>query len=276
MNNIENIIIVLIIAAIPLFFLIRHFITYKKRVELLHTPLNPQFEKILRKNIKPYLRLSHKLQKELQGFVNIFLQEKEFEGCGGLKITDEIRVTIAGEACLLLLNRNLNECFPELQTILVYPTAYIASGTEVIGGERVENAVTARAGESWQNGAVVLAWDHVQSEIRNYNDGHNVVLHEFGHQLDQETGSANGAPPLKTYHTWAAVMGHDFKELCEKVEHHKKDVIDPYGATNPAEFFAVATETFFERPEKLKAEHPKLFQQLQKFYKVNPAEWESA
>ena len=273
MSNTNTVIIILIIASIPLFFLIRYILARKKRTELLHSPLAPDLEKILQKNIHPYMRLSQKLKHELQGLVNIFLEEKEFEGCGGLEITDEIRVTIAGEACLLLLNRNLTDCFPDLQTVLVYPTVYVASGAEVIGGKRVENVVTARAGESWQNGAVVLAWDHVKHGVTNYDDGHNVVLHEFGHQLDQESGAANGAPPLKTYHTWAAVMGHDFKELCEKVEENKKDVIDPYGATNPAEFFAVATETFFEKPEKLKKEHPEMFQQLLKFYKVNPLEW---
>ncbi len=261
------------ICAIPVIFLIKYLKQRKKRLKLLHTPLKLELEKFLQKNIFPYSRMSQSMKNELQGLVNIFLNEKEFEGCGGLTITDEVRVTIAGEACLLLLNRNLTDCFPDLQTILVYPTAYVAAGSDIIGGRRVENAVTARAGESWQNGAVVLAWDHVKHGVINYDDGHNVVLHEFGHQLDQESGVANGAPPLKTYHTWAQVMGHNFEDLCEKVEEKKKDVIDAYGATNPAEFFAVSTETFFEQPEKLKRDHPDLFEQLLKFYKVNPLEW---
>jgi len=273
MGVITTTLLILVISGIPLLFLVKYILAKKQRLKLLKMPLKPEFEKILLKNIPPYKRLSEKMRKELQGLVNIFLYEKEFEGCGGLELTDEMRITIAGEACLLLLNRNLTDCFPDLQTILVYPTAYVASGAEIIGGRRVENAVTTRAGESWQNGAVVLAWDHIKHGAQDCNDGHNVVLHEFGHQLDQESGAANGAPPLKTYHTWTQVMGNNFQELCEKVEEHRKDVIDPYGATNPAEFFAVTTETFFEKPEKLKKEHPKLFQQLQKYYQVNPIEW---
>ncbi len=272
-GTISTTFIIFAICAIPLIFIIRFMVRRKKRLQLLHSLLPPELEKILSKNIFPYPRLSQKMKNELQGLVNVFLAEKEFEGCGGLELTDEIRVTIAGEACLLLLNRNLNNCFPALQTILIYPTAYVAASSDIIGGKRVENAVTTRAGESWQNGAVVLSWDHVRHGVKNYDDGHNVVLHEFGHQLDQESGSANGAPPLKTYHTWAQVMGHNFEKLCGKVESNKKDVIDAYGATNPAEFFAVSTETFFEQPEKLKRDHPDLFAQLLKFYKVNPLDW---
>jgi Mlc titration factor MtfA (ptsG expression regulator) len=273
MGNIVTTLLIVLIAGIPILLLVRYFQKKRERLKLLNTPLNPELEAILLKNVPPYQRLSDKMKKELQGLINIFLYEKEFEGCGGLELTDEIRITIAGEACLLLLNRNLTDCFPDLQTILVYPTAYVATGAEIIGGRRVENSVTARAGESWQNGTVVLAWDHIKHGAINCDDGHNVVLHEFGHQLDQESGTANGAPPLKTYHTWAQVMGNNFNKLCEKVEENRKDVIDSYGATNPAEFFAVTTETFFEKPEKLKKEHPKLFQQLLKYYQVNPIDW---
>jgi Mlc titration factor MtfA (ptsG expression regulator) len=261
------------ILAFPLILLIRYILKDRRRRILLSTPLPEKYVRIIEKNIRPYARLSETMKKELQGLVNIFLEEKTFEGCGGLEITDEIRVTIAAEACLLLLNKNVHECFPSLHNILVYPGAYVAQGKDIIAGRVVEGATTVRAGESWQNGEVVLSWDHVKHGIMDAHDGHNVVHHEIGHQLDQHTGAANGAPPLKTYHTWALVMGHDFKELCEKVMKHKKDVIDAYGATNPAEFFAVATEVFFEKPEQLKRDHPEMFEQLEKYYKVNPTEW---
>ena len=274
MENLYTALIIIAILSIPLFFIVRYYLNKKRRLRLLNTPLDPQLEKILRENIYPYKRLSEKMKKELQGLINIFLDEKDFEGCGGLEITDEIRITIAAEACLLLLNRNITECFPELRTILVYPSAYVASGAEAIGNNRVENVASTRAGESWQNGNVVLSWDHVKHGVMNYDDGHNVVLHEFGHQLDQMSGSANGAPLLTSYHTWAMVMGGNFEELCKKVKKHKKDVLDAYGATNPAEFFAVATETFFEKPEKLKRDHPDLYQELLEYYKVNPIDWE--
>ena len=273
MENFYTLLIIVAILSIPLFFIVRYFIRGKRRIRLLHTPLSPELEKIVQKNVFPYKRLSKKMKRELQGLINIFLDEKDFEGCGGLDMNDEIRVTIAAEACLLLLNRNISECFPALRTILVYPSAYVASGAESIGGNIVENVPSSRAGESWQNGNVVLSWNHVKHGVMNYDDGHNVVLHEFGHQLDQMSGAANGAPILTSYHTWAEVMGSNFEELCEKVKKHRKDVIDDYGATNPAEFFAVATETFFEKPEKLKRDHPKLYQELSEYYKVNPLEW---
>ena len=273
-NPILQAALIMLVFSFPIWLLVRYLMKKKRRKILLNTPLPDHLCVILQNNVPPYRRLSERMKKELQGLVNIFLDEKEFEGCGGLEITDEIKVTIAGEACLLLLNKHLDDCFPELKTILVYPSAYVASGADIIAGRRVENVITARAGESWQNGAVVLAWDHVKQGIMNTHDGHNVVLHEFGHQLDQETGAANGAPPLPTYHTWAMVMGNDYKELCEKVKKHKKDVIDSYGATNPAEFFAVATETFFEKPEKLQKDHPDMFRILKKYYNVNPLEWQ--
>ncbi len=274
MNVLTTILIIIAVAIVPFYLAIRYFAGKKRRLRLFHTPLSPELIVILKKNIHPYNRLSEKIKKELQGLVNIFLDEKDFEGCGGLEITDEIRVTIAADACLLLLNRNIRDCFPDLQTILVYPSAYVARGSEMIGGRRVDNVTTARAGESWQNGAVVLSWDHVKRGVQNFNDGQNVVLHEFGHQLDQASGAANGAPVLTSYNTWAMVMGSNFEKLCEKVKKHKKDVMDGYGATNPAEFFAVATETFFEKPDKLKRDHPDLFQELLEYYNVNPMEWE--
>ena len=195
----------------------------------------------------------------------------------GLEITDEIRVTIAGEACMLLLNRNITECFSALHTILVYPHAYIASGKNIIGGRNIlEEEKSVRLGESWQNGEVIMAWDHVKSGGVNFEDGQNVVLHEFSHQLDQASGSANGAPVLKnssSYKTWGAILSYDYMMLVEKTKEHKKDVMDSYGATNPAEFFAVATETFYEKPKQLRKKHPKLFEELKKYYRINPEEW---
>ncbi len=226
------------------------------------------------------MSLPEKLKNELKSLAMLFLEEKEFEGCGGLEMSDEIRVTIAGEACMLLLNRNKTDCFPGLNTILVYPHAYIAGGKDVIGGKHVvEEVASVRLGESWQNGEVVLAWDHVKNGALNFDDGHNVVLHEFGHQLDQESGNANGAPVLKnrsSYLTWGKILSRDYMELVDKAEHHKKDVIDSYGATNPAEFFAVATETFFEKPEQLEKKHPELFEELKKYYNLDPTEWVNA
>jgi Mlc titration factor MtfA (ptsG expression regulator) len=133
-----------------------------------------------------------------------------------------------------------------------------------------------RLGESWHRGAVVLAWDDVLHGAADPRDGHDVVLHEFAHQLDQEDGAANGAPRLpkpSMYAAWARVLGEEFEGLAESREQHRRTVLDKYGATNPAEFFAVATEAFFEKPLQLRKRHAELYEQLAAFYRQDPASW---
>src|SRR5690606_32830266 len=134
-------------------------------------------------------------RRELRGHIRVFLAEKHFEGCGGLTLTDEIEVTIAAQACLLLLHRE-TDYYPRLITILVYPSTYVAHAREPIGGGMVIEGEVARLGEAWKDGVVVLAWDDVLAGASDLHDGHNVVLHEFAHQLDQEDGTADGAPVL--------------------------------------------------------------------------------
>ena len=261
--------------------LFRTMVRRRRRQALLRAPFPPEWERILKSNLPPYKHLTAKLQNELKGLVNIFLDEKAFEGCGGLEITDEMRVIIAAEACLLLLNKHVTACFPSLDTVLVYPHAFIAKARMALdsattGGGVVEDDELARIGESWGTGVVVLAWDHVKSGAADFADGQNVVLHEFGHQLDQASGSANGVPPLgssTSYRSWATVLGREYDHLRDMAKHHKKDVIDAYGATNPAEFFAVATEVFFEKPSQMESKHPELFEQLMAYYRLDPREW---
>lgn len=228
----------------------------------------------MNRNVALYRYLPDPLKKELQGHIQVFLDEKIFEGCGGLKITDEIRVTIAAQACILLLNRKPTY-YPKLYTILVYPGAYVAKKVTVIGMQHTEE-MTVRAGESWTRGEVVLAWDNVRQEAIDLADGHNVVLHEFAHQLDQEDGSADGAPileKLSSYRTWARVLSKEYQDLQQRVLSGRKDIMDAYGATDPAEFFAVATETFFERPKQMKLTHPELYEELESYYGLDPLKW---
>jgi Mlc titration factor MtfA (ptsG expression regulator) len=213
---------------------------------------------------------THKMQ--LFGYMQIFLAEKKFEGCGGLELTEEIEVTIAAQASMLLLGRD-SKVYPRLKTILVYPHTYQGGRKGLFGGD---NGAGARLGESWESGVVVLAWDSVKGGARNFEDGHNVTFHEFAHQLDQEDGAADGAPILaerSAYATWARVFNHEYEALVELTERGKTDTMDRYGATNPAEFFAVATETFYEKPRQLKARHPKLYEELQYYYKADPTDW---
>ena len=160
----------------------------------------------IRQNIPPYTRLSPEMQQQVQDYTQEFLYEKSFEGCGGLVLDDEIKVTIAAQACLLLLNRKVR-CYPKLCSVLVYPSAYVAGARDTLHGEWEEESV--RLGESWQSGAVVLAWDNVLQGAANFRDGHNVTMHEFAHQLDQEDEAGDGTPILGTrsaYSVWARVF----------------------------------------------------------------------
>ena len=251
-----------------------HWLTKRRREALRQRPLSEEWRAIIDRTVPYFARLPEADRHELAGHLQIFLAEKSFEGGGGLEITDEIRVTIAAQACILLLHRQ-TDYFSKLQSIIVYPSTYVVPGGRPIGGGMIAGDPQARLGESWISGVVVLVWDSVLSGARDVHDGHNVVLHEFAHQLDQEDGASDGAPHLpqrSMYVAWARVLGHDFDELVRQTQRRHRGVIDAYGATNPAEFFAVVTETFFEKPRQLRAKHPELYDEFKQFYCQDPAE----
>ena len=161
-----------------------------------------------------------------------------------------------------------------VDSILVYPHTYVANRPSELGYNVTKE--TALLGESSTSGTVVLAWDHVKQRTIDLSSGHNVVLHEFAHQLDQEDGRGDGVPVLdkwSSYATWGRILGKEYDLLCDEVKHHKKDVMDAYGATNPAEFFAVATETFFDKAKAMKSKHPALYEELKEYYKLDPVKW---
>jgi Mlc titration factor MtfA (ptsG expression regulator) len=246
----------------------------KRRAELMSRSIPDDWQAMTEKNVPLYKRLPEEMKQQLHGLVNVFLAEKKFIGCGGQEITDEVKVTIAAQACMLLLNRK-PRFFPRLKTIYVYPHTYVTQGVIHDGGIVIEGQ-SVRLGESWQHGPVVLAWDSITGGARNVQDGQNVVLHEFAHQLDQEDGSADGAPILEnhsSYRNWAAVLSEEYDNLRDSAEQHRGSVLNPYGATNPAEFFAVATEAFFEKPKQMHSRCPDLYEELKKYYHVDPLQW---
>ncbi len=256
---------------------IRAVLRKHRRGLLLTTPLPKEWEGIIEKNVPLYRRLPDELREQLGGLVQVFLAEKKFEGCGGLDMTDEIRVTIAAQASMLLLNRK-TKYFRKLKTVLVYPRSYVAKQFSSAGGVHIEGH-SVRLGESWQNGPVVLSWDSVRGGTSIITDGQNVVLHEFAHQLDQEDGLADGAPILERrsrYAAWAQVLSEEYEVLQGKKKKHRRSVLNKYGATNPAEFFAVATEAFFEKARQMKEKQPELYEELSEYYKLDPAEWHEA
>ena len=251
-----------------------NFLKQWRRNKIRKRPFPAEWRRIVEGNVPYYARLPEEDRKEFLGHVLVFLSEKHFEGCGGQGLTDEIRVTIAAQACILLLHRK-TDYFPKVQSVLVYPHPYVARRIEKDPDGLVHERAEIRDGESWDRGTVVLSWEEVGRDASGLGQGCNIVLHEFAHQLDQECGEADGAPLLpkrSMYADWAQVMGSEYRRLKRDLKYHQRTLIDPYGATHPAEFFAVVTECFFEDPVAMRRIHPGLYEQMRLFYRQDPAE----
>ena len=246
-----------------------------RRQRVRRQPFPPEWRQILRQRWPYFHTMPADLQLQLKKHVQVFLAEKPFIGCNGLVVTDEMRVTIAAQACLLLLNRR-GDGFTKLRQILVYPGAFIVDKLHADGSGVLQEQRRALAGESWSLGRVVLSWEDTLEGAQVPDDGRNVVIHEFAHQLDQENGPANGAPWLRgrgRRARWARVMSAEFALLQQRASRGEPSLLSAYGATDPAEFFAVASEVFFEQPQRLHAEHAALYRELSGLYRVNPLSW---
>lgn len=246
-----------------------------QRGKITSQPFKKEWRKIIQQRMPYFRQMPADLQLQLKQHIQVFLAEKNFIGCNGVNITNEIRVTVAAQACLLLLNRK-TDFYPKLKTILVYPRAFVKSQlNQDASGVQFSQKMTL-AGESWDFGKVVLSWQDTLDGAKITDDGHNVVIHEFAHQLDQENGNANGAPILEkgqSYQCWSEVFSAQFELLQKQANTGTPSIFDYYGATNPAEFFAVASEVFFEKSKSFHHEHPKLYQQLKQYYQVDPVHW---
>jgi MtfA peptidase len=254
------------------------FLKGRRRRRLREQPVPAAWRAIVEHNLPIFGRLPRADQAELLAHVQVFLAEKIFEGCGGLELTDEIRVTIAAQACLLLLHRE-TDYYPTLTTILVYPTGYAVEVEQPIAPGIWEEGDEHRLGHTERRlGALVLAWDSAKHGAADPADGENLVLHEFAHQLDFENAADDGTPALETraeYLAWARVMGTEFEALRAAEEADEPTVLDTYGGENPSEFFAVATEAFFERPRALETKHPELYAALRRFFRQDPSRYSS-
>lgn len=243
----------------------------RRRRRLLETPFPEAWREILRANMKHYRCLDDEERRHLEELVQVFVAEKHWEGVGGLELTDEIRVTIAGQACLLILGLD-HDLYRRVESILVYPSTVVPKRTEepVFAPPRIVPAPQPILGEAHGRGPVILTWDAVRRGGIHPERGHNVVYHELAHKLDLADGAADGTPPLHhraDYQRWVEVCTREYEAL----KRGEPSLLDPYGATDVSEFFAVATETFFDMPRKLRRQHPDLYAVLQEFYLQDPA-----
>lgn len=247
-----------------------------RRNKILAAPFPSEWERHIQDHIPYYQYLNDEEKRRLQYLIKIFIAEKHWLGCNDLELTDEIRVVIAAHACLLILALP-DDHYRRVESIYVYPT-------EILSPERPKgffevSTSPARGpmpilGEAHHRGPVILVWDAVKRETRHPEHGHNVVYHEFAHKLDMLDGRADGTPVLSTpeeYQRWIEICSQEYLELSHKIEHGEPTFFDSYAATDEAEFFAVATENFFNKPEEMKYHHPKLYQVLREFYRQDPA-----
>jgi Mlc titration factor MtfA (ptsG expression regulator) len=246
-----------------------------QRNKIRNQPFKKVWRKIIQQRMPYFSQMPADLQLQLKQHIQVFLAEKTFVGCNGVKITDEIKITIAAQACLLLLNRKTN-FYPKLRTILVYPRAFVKEQQSISSDGLRFSQKMALAGESWDFGKVVLSWQDTLDGAKIPDDGRNVVIHEFAHQLDQENGKANGAPILgksQSYQSWSNVFLAQFEQLKTQAKMGEPSIFDYYGATDPAEFFAVTSEVFFEQANRFYSTYPMLYQQLKNYYQVDPVNW---
>ena len=232
-------------------------------------PLNDRDRSYLAEHFRLYEEIPAEVREKMEPIIQVLIAEKNFEACGGLdEVTREMRVVIMAQAALLLVGRD-HKLYPKLQSVLLYPNAFT-------GGRKDEDDDSVRLGESWESGSVILSWKSVEKGGENDEDGHNVVIHEFAHQLDQENRHADGLPQLESRSAignWAHAFSDAYEDFCKDLDAGRKTVMDSYGATNPAEFFAVASETFFEKAEQLQEDYPELYEQLKNYYGLDPVVW---
>lgn len=245
-------------------------------------PFPPSWEKWLWQKWRSFRLMPEDVREQVRRRTLVLAAEKRFEACGGLEsVTEEMRVLVLAQAALLILVPGSRNFFPDLRSILVYPGAFRDRVRRRFGRRECDDERDREEllGESWTSGSLILAWDSVKRGASGADpDGVNVVLHEFAHQIDEAgDGSVDGVPALESledYERWAGVFQRRFEEMITQLEQGRQPLLDDYGATDPAEFFAVATETFFSAPRRLKREMADLYAELRRFYEVDPAAWE--
>lgn len=232
----------------------------------------------LERDVASYRALAEPQRRRLRDLARVLMREKNWEGCAGLKLTEDKKLVIAAQAALLLLGQSIDprtdDLYPQSRSILVYPGAFKSSQAKVIGPAGVVTEGLTNLGEAWYNGPVVLSWAQALDAARGLTPGHDVTLHEFAHTLDMLDGSVNGTPLLPSpecSEQWKLVMTSEFNRLARASALGAPHALNTYGLQSPGEFFAVATEAFFTRPVAVADLHPALYDTLKQYYGQDPA-----
>jgi MtfA peptidase len=254
------------------------FFTARRRRKLLDEKLDARGHEVLSQNVAAYAAMSEPERARLRDMARVLVAEKNWEGCGGLKLTRDMKLVLAAQAALLLVGLNLDpikdELYPQSSSILVYPSAFQSSQAKTLGPAGIVTEGLTNLGEAWYNGPVVLSWTQALAAARGLTPGHDVTLHEFAHKLDMQDGSVNGTPLLSTPEQsehWKIVMTGEFNRLARSAALGTPHALNTYGLQSPGEFFAVATEAFFTRPTAVAELHPELYDTLKGYYGQDPA-----
>jgi Mlc titration factor MtfA (ptsG expression regulator) len=248
----------------------------RRRLAVARGPFPAHWQGWLRSRTSIYERVPAQLRERLHQLIQIFVHEKTFVGCNGLVVSEEMRVVIAAYACLLVVNRHevpRSHFYDELFSILVYPSPFIVPHSQRDAHGIVTEGTRVLSGQAWDARRIILSWQDIEEGLAT---GHNVVLHEFAHYLDMEDETMDGAPGLgseQEYRRWSEVFWREYEQMHHNLRAGNPTLLDPYAVSAPEEFFAVATEAFFETPRELEAQHAGVYEQLRRYYRVDPARW---
>jgi len=250
-------------------------INYLKRKWLSGKPFPREMEIILTQDVPVYQKIPGILKDIFKKRLVIFMHEKQFEGCGGLKMTEKKKVVISAYACILLTG-SPSDYYPDLRAILLYPGDYLAPVNETGEGGIVTVGKEHRKGEFWSAGNIVLSWSDIKKNIYGTCNGQNLIYHEFAHYLDYQYGLTAGIDENGTIlreDEWTRTLAFHYRKLRRTRRGRTESVLDKYGASNPSEFFSVVTEAFFEKPVELHNKIPDLYSAFKSFYNLDPVSW---
>ncbi|MGH8250349.1 MAG: zinc-dependent peptidase [Steroidobacteraceae bacterium] len=253
----------------------RPIIAARRRAVLHGRALSGAERALLARYWPGYARVPPALVPRLDALTAVFLGEREFVGCRGLAITPAIRLVVAAQACLLVLGRD-RPYYESLRSVLIYPSRFVVAEQWHDEDGIVTEEKRVLSGQAWDVSRILLSWEDVENAGDEDGGAYNVVIHEFAHYLDLEAGGADGTPQLDSAadrRRWSTVLASEFDRLQHAVEHGEETFLDDYAALDEAEFFAVASEAFFEQPREFARRLPALYGELRGYYRLDPAAW---